>query len=146
MRSGSDHPDIEELFRYQEGRLMPQERLVVQAHLAVCDECSRDLERITTPGVSPAAAPPVSELLASLAQVQQKLDREGASGEPLKRRVQLELAPYLGEAAAERILLPVTASGENLLSTIEPVLRLFLGKSASTRVVNRIVDRAIVRT
>jgi hypothetical protein len=96
------------------------------------------------PGDQPA--PPVTDLLASLSELQSAMAQPEASGDALKRRVASELIPYVGATAAERILQLVTPNGENLLSTVESALRVFLGNAATARVVSRIVDRAIMRT
>jgi hypothetical protein len=141
-----DHPDIDDLLGYRNGSLSENDRNRVQAHLAECAACARELEQIAGSGTSPMPTAHISDLLSNLAQVQDRLTREGVSGESLKRRVLSELIPYVGTAPAERILEPVTPGGENLLSTIEPMLRLFLGRTASARLVDRIVDRAIMRT
>jgi hypothetical protein len=60
-------------------------------------------------------------------------------------RVAATIAPYLGARAAAVILLPVSETGENLLTAIEPVLALFLGARAASRLVTSVVDGAIVR-
>jgi len=59
----------------------------------------------------------------------------GRTGETLKLRVAHEIAPYLGALASRRIVTGVADTGENLLSTVEPVLALFLGSRAAARLV-----------
>jgi hypothetical protein len=68
-----------------------------------------------------------------------------AKGEPVKRRVAAEIEAYLGRQATERVLEPVPESGENMLSTIEPVLALFLGNRTASRLVSHVVTESIVR-
>jgi hypothetical protein len=69
----------------------------------------------------------------------------GRTGEPVKRRVATEIAPYLGPLATHAVLQPVTDSSENLLSSMEPVLALFLGGRAASRLVSHVVDVALIR-
>ena len=149
MTPDSEHPDLEDLFRCRENTLPENKRKAVEAHLAGCGRCRNEMDRIAfafkgDPGDLPA--PSVTDLLASLSVLQNSLAQRGAGGDALKRKVESELIPYVGAEAAERILQPVSPGGENLLSTLETVLRLFLGKDATARVVSRIVDRAIMRT
>jgi hypothetical protein len=58
-----------------------------------------------------------------------------SGGAFLMSRVAATIAPYLGARAAAVILLPVSETGENLLTAIEPVLALFLGARAASRLV-----------
>jgi hypothetical protein len=59
--------------------------------------------------------------------------------------VAAEIGPFLGKQAAQRLLDPVSDTGEDLLCSIEPVLAGFLGEEAAAELVNRVVDVAIVR-
>jgi len=63
----------------------------------------------------------------------------------VKRRVASAIEAYLGRQATERVLEPVPESGENVLSTIEPVLALFLGNRTASRLVSHVVTESIVR-
>jgi hypothetical protein len=67
------------------------------------------------------------------------------TGPGLRRRVAHQITPYLGSAAAHRVLGGVSETGDNLLSTVEPVLALFLGVRAASRVVDRVVETVLVR-
>ena len=148
MTPDSEHPDLEDLLRCRENTLPENKRKAVEDHLAGCGRCRNEMDRIAFAvkgAPSDLPAPPVTDLLASLSVLQNSLAQRGA-GDALKRKVESELIPYVGAEAAERILQPVSPGGENLLSTLETVLRLFLGKAATARVVSRIVDRAIMRT
>ena len=149
MSVESHHPDLETLFRYRDGVLPENEGSAVRAHLAACSACRGEMDRIAralTALPGDQTAPPVADLLASLSELQSAMAQAGASGDALIRRVASELIPYVGTTVAERILQLVTPDGENLLSTVESALRVFLGKAATARVVSRIVDRAIMRT
>jgi len=147
MTRDSEHPDFDSLCRYQDRGLPEPEWKEIETHLHTCTRCQGILDAVAS-ATAPAnfPVPPVSEFMAKLAEVQRKLQKEGATGDALKRRVESELIPYVGAAAANRILQQVAASGENLLSTIDSVLRLFLGKAGADRLVSHIVDRAIMRT
>lgn len=68
------------------------------------------------------------------------------TGEPLKQRVAHEIAPYLGAQASRRIVTGVADSCEDLLSTVEPVLALFLGGRAAARLVDHLVEAVLVRS
>ena len=59
----------------------------------------------------------------------------------MKQRVASGVEPFLGTSATDRILKP--AGGGNLLSAVESVLTIFLGKKAAFALVSGIVDRAI---
>ena len=142
MRADSEHPDFDSLFHYSEGHLSEPERKSLEAHLRSCAPCQGVLDALA---LSAPAAPRLSDFLAKLSELQRKLQREGAAPEALRRRIESELLPYIGAEAASRILQGVAPGGENLLSTIDSALRLFLGKAASDRLVNHIVERAIMR-
>jgi hypothetical protein len=140
MPDRSEHPELESLFLYREGRLPEDQRQSVEIHLLLCKAC----REITRQPAGPEP-PPVSELRARLSEHQAVLADQGGGPAGLKRRVAAELTPYLGPAAALQILQAVPDSGENLLPTLDSMLRLFLGKQAACRLIGRIVDRAIMR-
>src|SRR5579859_1558648 len=129
MTRDSDHPDFDSLCRYQDRSLPKPEWKQSETHLHSCARCQGILDTLAS-ATAPAdfSVPPLSEFMAKLADVQRELQKEGASGDALNRRVESELIPYVGAAAANRILQQVAPGGENLLSTIDSVLRLFLGK------------------
>ena len=143
MRADSEHPDFDALFHYSEGHLTEPDRKDLEAHLRTCVRCQGILDTLA---VSASAAPPLSEFLTKLSELQRKLEIEGANSAALRSRVESELIPYIGAAAARRILQRVEPGGENLLATIDSALRLFLGNAATDRLVSHIVDRAIMRT
>ena len=146
MAPESQHPELGDLLCYRENTLPEDERKAVETHLAACRQCRQEMERIASAiQGDEGPAPSVEDLLANLNRLRSSLEQPGVSGAALKQRVKSELIPYIGAEAADRILQPVSPGGENLLSTIESTLRLFLGKAATARVVSRIVDRAIVR-
>ena len=61
----------------------------------------------------------------------------------LKERVGSDLAPFLGGRAMEQLLSAVSEEGDNLLSTVEPVVALFLGCRAASALIDHIVGRSI---
>lgn len=94
------------------------------------------------------AAPPPEDLFAGIQNAIRKWDSEPLfqrSGTLLKQRVAREIAPYLGARASAHILAAVSPGGENLLPTVEPILALFLGNRAASRLVDRVVDTVLVR-
>ena len=139
MEDRFQHPEIESLFLYRDGRLPEDRHQSVEDHLRLCKAC----RAIAQPVIGPEP-PPVSELLARISKHQNILAQEGGpSG--LKRRVVSELTPYVGPAAATQMLRAVPDTGENLLPSLYAVLRLFIGKPAASRLVSRIVEHAIMR-
>jgi hypothetical protein len=80
-----------------------------------------------------------------LPQVLASLRNWESSRPAVKRRVASAIEAYLGRQATERVLEPVPESGENVLSTIEPVLALFLGNRTASRLVSHVVTESIVR-
>ena len=64
----------------------------------------------------------------------------------VKRQVAHIIGPFLGPRASVHILRGVTDGGENLLSTIEPVLALFLGSRAAGHLVEHVVESVLVRS
>jgi anti-sigma factor RsiW len=150
------HPDIETLVRYRDEELAPNLVTVVEAHLAKCDSCRLDFHRLR------AALTEVRRLSAqvcpegSLAGIWEGIrQRIGAwettrrnpeqSDEAVRNRVARQIAPFLGNAAALRVLEPVRGNHQHLLSTVEGVLSEFLGPGAAAVLVNRVIDSAIVK-
>ncbi len=82
---------------------------------------------------------------ALLPQVLASLRNWESSRPAVKRKVAAAIEAYLGRQATERVLGPVPESGENVLSTIEPVLALFLGNRTASRLVSHVVTESIVR-
>jgi anti-sigma factor RsiW len=150
IQAMSKHPDIETLLHYVDGELPAGRRRAIAAHLRVCSRCRIEEQRLQRakserPGMAPQKDPQTSAFLANLRKWELARLRPEARGDILRLRVASELAPYLGASAASRILRAVADSGENLLPTITPVLDLFLGKSAASLLVSRIIDRTIMR-
>jgi hypothetical protein len=72
---------------------------------------------------------------------------ESAPGrdEAVKTRLGSELAPFLGPRATEQLLEGASVQRENLLSTVEPVVALFLGCRAASTLIDQIVVHSILR-
>ena len=66
------------------------------------------------------------------------------SCEALKCGIATEIGYFLGEQGARTLLQEVSASGNDLLSTIEPVLANFLGERAASELIDHLVDAVIV--
>ena len=121
----------------------------VQSHLDQCDDCRLELRRLQYALGDQQALAPDGTGLARVRSAIQKWEgsasQTGRTGAPVKRRVAHEIAPFLGPEATDSILQPVAPGGENLLSSIEPVLALFLGGRAAARLVTYVVDAALIR-
>jgi hypothetical protein len=128
----------------RDGALAPGSRTAVRLHLDGCAACRREFEGLVA---EPAAAPADPMLLTALREQIRRW--ESARGETpevreeLRRKVVLELAPFIGDAAASKLLAAVSDDGGNLLSTLEPVLAAFLGISAAAELINHLVDSVI---
>jgi hypothetical protein len=119
--------------------------LVVKSHLDNCEDCRLELHRLQYALGSPVELVPDSGMLAQMRSAIEEWEKAARNGEPVKRRVATEILPFLGPKATEYVMQPVAESGENLLSSIEPVLALFLGGRAAARLVNHVVDSALLR-
>lgn len=121
----------------------------MQGHLDQCDECRLELHRLQYALGDQGELAPDSIVLAQVQSAIQQWEasapQTGRTGAPVKRRVAHEIAPFLGPDATNSILQPVAPGGENLLSSIEPVLALFLGGRAAAHLVTYVVDAALIR-
>jgi hypothetical protein len=112
----------------------------VSEHVGGCAECQREFERL-------CAEMPAPELdirhLASLREHMRKWEQRNetpAARAELRRKLVLELAPFVGDAAVGRLLRAVPEDSLNLLSTLEPVLTRFLSISAASELVKHLVE------
>lgn len=130
------------------GELASAEESAAQAHLVECLECSREIARlIASINPSPDSSvqvPSPDSVLQGIQSWEQSHPRELNVSE-IKSRAENELAPYLGSAAAARVMERISPDGRDLLARIESVLALFLGCSAAAELTSRIVDRSIVQ-
>ncbi|MDR3699652.1 MAG: hypothetical protein P4L56_08470 [Candidatus Sulfopaludibacter sp.] len=94
------------------------------------------------PGPDPTL---LARMQSAIQRWENSASQTGRTGAAVKRRVATEIAPFLGPDATDSILKPVAESGENLLSSIEPVLALFLGGRAAAHLVTYVVDAALIR-
>jgi anti-sigma factor ChrR (cupin superfamily) len=142
------HPGIADLFRYRFGELSPPQEKAVAAHLSACDACRLELHRLSaaSDAVPAPGAADQRKLMSRLRAWQAGPATADRTGEALKRRVALEIAPYVGSRAADSILQPVVEDGRNLLSSVSPLLTMFLGRRATEHLVSHVVEHAIVRT
>jgi anti-sigma factor RsiW len=131
--------------------LPPQQEAVMRSHLNACEPCRLDWERLSralaevrrqcapsAPGLFPA-------VLAGIRRWEGETSQPEKGGTAVKRRVEAQIEPFLGQQAAARLLESVPDDGSNLLSTIEPVLANFLGSRAASELVGHVVEAAIMR-
>src|SRR5438552_10647169 len=101
------HPLGEEIQDFADGRLTPARREDLEAHLATCPQCGRELERLRWVKEGTARLPmhkPPLDLPARVAQALDSEDRRGSRASPLPRYL-LAAAGVLAAAAAVVILL-----------------------------------------
>lgn len=118
----------------------------------MCAECRSEIDRLSH-ALSPEARgeqpAPVNasfeELLKTIRQWESAAAGSGRTDESVKWRIASTLERYLGRQATSTILLSVSEEGDNLLSSVEPVLALFLGRTTASRLVSNVVKTAIVR-
>jgi anti-sigma factor RsiW len=137
------------LLRYHEGELQRPERKRVESHISQCDLCRSEWEKLGC-AIEPAQsaetdASMLEGVLAGIRQVETRAAEDGAARASLRARVAAKIEPYLGPKATSDLLQSVSPDGQNLLSNLEPVLALFLGRRAANQLVNQIIDEAIVR-
>jgi hypothetical protein len=143
------------LIAYRDGALPGARDKAVRAHLAACPLCRGEYERIylaialahqeERAGLSPAASELLARIRTGIEQWQADKQRPEGAAEALKDSVVGQLAPYLGDSGARRLLQTVSPDGHDLFSAIEPVLANFLGDRAASQLVNTIVDTKVMR-
>jgi anti-sigma factor RsiW len=139
------HPDIEILLSFCDGELAADQFASVAEHLASCDSCTVECNRLRAANDAAHVAPS-PEAIAALRARLQELIVEGAkphhSGE-IRQKVVSALSPFLGLSAANRLLAPLSGSGRDLLPIVEPVLVNFLGERAAAELVSHLIDTAM---
>jgi len=144
-----DHLAIEDLVSLQFGEIIGHRAHRMTQHLAGCAVCSQVFERLQGSmveggGPDRNAAADTGTLLSKIRTWDSNRVRDGRHGEGLKRRIAVELAPYVGQAGADALLRPVQDDGRDLLSTVAPLLVMFLGQRATSLIVTRVVEKSIV--
>jgi hypothetical protein len=66
------------------------------------------------------------------------------SDEKIRNRVATQIAPFLGNAAARKVLEPIHGDNQRFLAGAEGVLGEFFGRGAAADLVSRVVENAIV--
>src|SRR5437867_7650354 len=87
-RMRGHHPLGEEIQDFADGRLPPARREELEAHLATCPQCGRELERLRWVKAGTARLPmhePPPDLPARVAQALDGEDRRGSRASPLRR-------------------------------------------------------------
>ena len=85
----------------------------------------------------------LSELRVRLRDLAAERNLADRRGRTVQETVLSQLAPFLGDRAANRLLQSVSQNGQDLLSIIEPVLANFLGNKAAAELVSHLVDTAM---
>lgn len=108
----------------------------------IADDCLQP----ASPGV-PAAARPAHELPEILAAIRRHelLRSRAMDPDSSKRRAAEEVGACLGPKAAATLFQSISADCRNLLSEVQPVLNLFLGRRAASRLASRIIESSVVR-
>jgi hypothetical protein len=88
--------------------------------------------------------PSVELMLEGLRRWTEKRQQEDPDASVVKGRVAAEIEGYIGPYATGRILATVKDRSK-LFPTLEPVLSIFLGCKAAGRLIERVIDAAIVR-
>lgn len=147
------HPDMDTLVAYAGGELPPDRLAAVADHVSCCWDCriesvllAEAIEASAASGLANRPEPGVEHLSRILVGIHEWRTKNLSPGrrEEVVRRVAAILAPYLGPAGAEAVVRPALGNSEALLATVEPVLVLFLGRQAASRLVTEIVDSAIL--
>jgi len=151
----ASHPDIESLVRYRDGGLSPDRGKAIDKHLRTCQACRLEYQRLGDAFTSESnfAAPEsgpdndrrLAGLLAGIQDWEAAAANAGLRVEGIRRRVAGSVEKYLGTPATSKILQSVSGDGGNLLSTVEPVLAVFLGRKAASDLVSHVAEAAIVR-
>jgi hypothetical protein len=132
-----------------QGELPAGERMTVEAHLKVCPSCQGERERL-----GDALAPDRPEVAGNQSSSPELLTqllsliRKQAGSESERRLVVLKLGirsrvgPFLGPQATERVLQSASGDGGKLLSTLEPMLAMFIGRRAARLLIDQVVSAA----
>jgi len=128
----------------------------VEAHLAECDSCRLNLDRLRSAleEVQQISAPvsPDSQLAGIWEGVRQRIrawERSRCHPEhkdaAVRERVARQIEPFLGTRAADKVIEPDPVNNRGMLGNVETVLEEFLGHGAAASIVNHVVDAAIVK-
>src|SRR5881296_4765317 len=112
------HPLGEEIQDFADGRLTAARREDLEAHLATCPQCGREVEKLRWVKEGTARLPmhePPADLPARIAQALDSEDRRGSQARPLRRYL-LPAAGVLAAAAA--IVLLVSRGPRDLPSAV----------------------------
>jgi hypothetical protein len=109
-----------------------------------CGGCREELDRIRG-GPGGGEAPNDDVLLSGIRTEMERWESDLSRDKAVKSKMSSELAPFLGRHATDQLFRTVSTRGENLLSTVEPVLALFLGCRTASTLIDQIVTHAILR-
>lgn len=144
------------LVLYRDGGLTSAQAREVESHLAHCEACRLNLDRLRSAleEVHRISAPvsPDSQLAGIWEGVRQRISAwERSRSHPeqkdaaVRKRVARQIEPFLGRRAAVRVIEPEMGSNRGLLGNVEVVLEEFLGRGAAASIVNDVVDATIVK-
>src|SRR5437867_10025873 len=114
------HPLGEEIQDFADGRLTPARREDLEAHLATCPQCGRELGKLRWVKEGTARLPihePPPDLPARVAQALDSEDRRGSHARPLRRYL-LPAAGVLAAAAAAAVVILVSRGPRDLPSAV----------------------------
>jgi hypothetical protein len=138
------HLDIEALVSLHFGELPAERARPMLLHLSACALCRHELDRLRLSTESAADAPFETARLLAKIRHWDNSRHAGQHGEALKQWIARELALYVGEEGANRLLRPVQEDGRDLLAEVAPLLSMFLGRRAAGILVSRMVEKTIV--
>jgi hypothetical protein len=107
---------------------------MLDRHLAECDSCRVLIQQ------TPAPDDLLAGVLARARSWESAEQPDVTTG-----RIADCVRPYLGLRATDKLVSAASPDGSDLLSGIEPVLEVFLGRRAAGRLVTSVMDRAFVR-
>jgi len=139
------HADIELLLRHIDGNLSDAESRKLEKHLENCSECQAEALRLRASTIPcQAEQPPSTDVMDGIYQWTDRHPQAQDHG--VKDRVAAAIGEYLGERGSTSVLATVSAERKHLLPAVEGVLRAFLGRRAVGKLVDRIVEHAIMRS
>jgi anti-sigma factor RsiW len=135
------HPEFASIVQHVEGGGDPAVRRALERHLSECEDCRREAARLKAAETGGEADPALLEVMLAAAAEWDRTHDQAA----VRRAVADGVRPYVGDRAADRLTQGSEGDAAKLLTELEPVLGLFLGRQAAARLVSHILDRALVR-
>jgi len=89
---------------------------------------------------------PIDLILANIRRWEKTRASSAAQDQLVREQIAECLKPFLGEQGTQRVLVLQANDNARLLSTVENILRTFVGQKAAEAVVSRAMDSAIIRS